>query len=346
MTNIAKEIYLANKDVFNVNQDEIVCGICLDILISPRQCNSCENNFCTKCFIGKCPYRCKDSETKESSRLLKNLLSKLKFECEKCLNIVDYDRAINHTCVFDTNCPLCFSGKITTINRIKFYEDKILKPVVEENIRLKNEIENYKELIAKSNQYINANQKKDIDINAFNYQAIEIENDLFPLKWDTKDKNKDSFILSNNNKTITIDFDGCWNCYYLNDVFNSDTIVTFKLKIKAFPKSDFSFHYIGFLNDNYGFDFECMCLSPKNAFYLHNEGTQLKEGSTVLLTNRKLEMLLDVENTLKFSIQGSTGNLKVYKDEAFIGEIIMSGKNFRFFVGKCNKGKIMYTLSD
>ena len=42
-------------------RDHLVCGICLEILTAPMECDNCRGLFCQKCISrwGKnCPYHC------------------------------------------------------------------------------------------------------------------------------------------------------------------------------------------------------------------------------------------------------------------------------------------------
>ena len=93
-TIIKDEIYIAFKE-------SVTCPLCLSILINPVMCMKCQNVFCKNCINewtkkdDKCPNRC--TEPNYQKCLGKNdILSKLKFKCEACENIIKYDEAKKH----------------------------------------------------------------------------------------------------------------------------------------------------------------------------------------------------------------------------------------------------------
>ena len=79
----------------------ITCEICKGILIDPIQCQKCNKIFCKKCNINpknkeKCKFGCQNAQVKPL-KIIKNVLSKLKFECKnKCGEVIPYDDYFNH----------------------------------------------------------------------------------------------------------------------------------------------------------------------------------------------------------------------------------------------------------
>ena len=96
--------------LYNAFKETVSCPLCLSILINPVMCMKCQNVFCKKCINewskkdDKCPNRC--NEPNYQKCLGKNdILSKLKFKCEACGNIIKYDESKNHlkSCYPDNN---------------------------------------------------------------------------------------------------------------------------------------------------------------------------------------------------------------------------------------------------
>ena len=82
-----------NKEHFKLIEYNVICSICSGVVVSPMQCLECENCFCESC-IGEwkrnkgqnsCPFRCKNPSFR-NSRLIKSLLSNLKFKCKNGCN--------------------------------------------------------------------------------------------------------------------------------------------------------------------------------------------------------------------------------------------------------------------
>ena len=90
-------------------RDSIVCSICSDILINPFMCCQCHNSFCKICLDelspnnDKCPCKCENPHFIKSLDKI-NILSKLKFKCEKCGGEILYDDFINH-------CTICVQNR-------------------------------------------------------------------------------------------------------------------------------------------------------------------------------------------------------------------------------------------
>ena len=93
-TVVEDAIYLGFKD-------SVICTICSNILINPVMCMNCQNVYCQKCIDGwskkdnKCPNRCENPNYKKSIEK-NNILSKLKFKCQKCGEEIFYDNVKSH----------------------------------------------------------------------------------------------------------------------------------------------------------------------------------------------------------------------------------------------------------
>ena len=101
MENYINENTIIKDELYNAFKESVTCPLCLSILINPVMCMKCQNVFCQKC-VGdwskkdeKCPNRC--TEPNYQRCLGKNeILSKLKFKCESCKMILEYNDAKIH----------------------------------------------------------------------------------------------------------------------------------------------------------------------------------------------------------------------------------------------------------
>ena len=94
-------------DIYNTNEVQnmkelIKCPICLNVLMSPVQCNKCNNCFCKLCINTyedskiKCPFRC-EYPIYQENKFVKNVLSILKFKCKNgCSEIIKYEELEKH----------------------------------------------------------------------------------------------------------------------------------------------------------------------------------------------------------------------------------------------------------
>ena len=163
---------LVNKEVFESITDIATCSICTGIVFQPLQCNKCENCFCKSCIaIWKqkdtlCPFKCSDSEFKDPSRIIKNMLSKLIFNCPfNCDKKINYDDLALHEskCVSETvKCPTCntivpknsidkksieeMSIRLEILTKQFEEKDEEMKQIKSENNQLRIENEKLKEL--------------------------------------------------------------------------------------------------------------------------------------------------------------------------------------------------------
>ena len=102
-----ERIELSPDDIYNKNEVEnmlelLKCPICLNILMTPVQCNKCNNCFCKLCIDHyqdskiKCPFRCENPAYLEN-KFVKNVLSILKFKCKNgCDKIIKYEELEKH----------------------------------------------------------------------------------------------------------------------------------------------------------------------------------------------------------------------------------------------------------
>lgn len=95
------EDYVIKDEIYDSIKDSIICQICRDIIVIPMKCMKCPNIFCIKCIEKwnsrnkTCPNRCQNPNYKYNEPMFKKL-SKLKFECKNCNNIIKYDDMRKH----------------------------------------------------------------------------------------------------------------------------------------------------------------------------------------------------------------------------------------------------------
>ena len=91
-------LYIAVKDLLD-------CPLCKKILKEPYICNECQNAYCKKCLekysnLKKCPFD--NKKTKFNFFIDRNeLLSKLKYKCKNCSEIVaqnDIEKHLKENC--------------------------------------------------------------------------------------------------------------------------------------------------------------------------------------------------------------------------------------------------------
>ena len=101
------KIEVSFEDIYNKNEaanmkDLLSCPICLNILISPVQCNKCNKCFCKICIDNYansksvCPFRC-ENPLYNTNKFVENVLAILKFKCTNgCGKIIKYEDLRNH----------------------------------------------------------------------------------------------------------------------------------------------------------------------------------------------------------------------------------------------------------
>lgn len=102
-----EKLEISPADIYNIDEannikELLICPICLNILISPVQCNKCNKCFCKSCIDiyrhtnTKCPFRCMNPLYLEN-KFVNNVLSILKFKCKnKCGKIINYQDLEKH----------------------------------------------------------------------------------------------------------------------------------------------------------------------------------------------------------------------------------------------------------
>ena len=110
---------VVDDEMYKAFKDFVKCPVCHNILINPMMCMGCQKAYCKKCVNewskndDRCPTRCKNP-TYQKSLEKNNMLSKLKFKCEKCGEKVDYESIEKHMEICDKD----------NINNIKKSEEK------------------------------------------------------------------------------------------------------------------------------------------------------------------------------------------------------------------------------
>lgn len=118
---------IIKNEIYNAFKNSVTCPLCFSILINPIMCMKCQSVYCKKCIDNwskdhqKCPKQCTDPYFQRC--IGKNdILSRLKFKCQNCESIFDYDNAKKHyeSCKKENKgkshsvkTPIC--GKLTKI---------------------------------------------------------------------------------------------------------------------------------------------------------------------------------------------------------------------------------------
>ena len=205
-----------NKDNFKLIEFNVICSICNGIVVSPVQCLECENCFCKICIESwkkksgdSCPFRCKNPSFKDS-RLIKSILSNIKFKCKNgCNEEIPYLELENH---YEENCP----------NIIKDYKQKYF------------ELQKKYLDILKKNKELEFQLNKNNHLNNNTFKSIYHSDILYDKTNSNSDWNCDICDSSYNAKTEkrfrceNCDFDICMKCkileeygYKFNNVFLS-----------------------------------------------------------------------------------------------------------------------------
>ena len=92
---------IVEDEIYNLFKDSVICPICKNILINPVLCLKCQDSFCQKCIDDKsknneeCLNKCSEPSFQKS--MGKNdILSKLKFNCQKCGGEYYYHEITKH----------------------------------------------------------------------------------------------------------------------------------------------------------------------------------------------------------------------------------------------------------
>lgn len=152
-----------NKENFKLIEYNVVCSICNGIVVSPVQCLECENCFCQSCIEewkkkqGKdsCPFRCKNPSFR-NSRLIKDILSNLKFKCKNgCNQEIPYFELEDH---YEEKCP---NLKIDYKLKYLEYKNKCMD-LLKKNLELENQLNKYRNQNNINNNSFKSAYHKDI----------------------------------------------------------------------------------------------------------------------------------------------------------------------------------------
>lgn len=92
---------VVKSEYYKAVKDSIICLICMDIIVDPIMCVKCQNVYCKKCIENwdrvnkQCPIKCPYTKYRKC-RVKAEILNKLKFECKKCKDIIDYENMPKH----------------------------------------------------------------------------------------------------------------------------------------------------------------------------------------------------------------------------------------------------------
>jgi len=101
MEDFIRQDTVIEDSIYSVFKDSVICPLCSNILINPVMCMNCQSVYCKKCIDEwseqdkKCPNKCENPNYKKSIEKI-NILSKLKFKCQKCGEEILYDNAKSH----------------------------------------------------------------------------------------------------------------------------------------------------------------------------------------------------------------------------------------------------------
>ena len=101
MEDYVNQSTLIKDEIAKIFLPSVICSLCKNILIKPVMCMKCQNAYCKKCIDKwkekneKCPNGC-DSADYQNNLSKKDILSKLKFGCDKCGQEILYDDAEKH----------------------------------------------------------------------------------------------------------------------------------------------------------------------------------------------------------------------------------------------------------
>lgn len=159
----------------------------------------------------------------------------------------------------------------------------------------------------------------------------QYEISLLDFKWDIESSNLLSCTIEEiNSTTIKVKYYGCDNQIFLKPKIKKGKA---SITIEATGTND-EYNFIGVTNENY--DNNCLCNAPNNAFYIYDSMVYLNSGFQVGIhisfkhsNNSIMKIDLNVENqTVSFNGK----------------EFSIFGKEFRFFVGKCNSDIVSYKI--
>ena len=320
------ESTIKNISDYNLIKDEITCEICQGILIKPKQCENCESIFCEKCinsWLSKnksCPKRCDKFVMKNCPKLMKKILDKLQIICPICKNEFNYDSFVHkhyEECLEEkkmVKCPLCVDCKIK-YKKLMEYNNRLK----EENNKILKELEIYKN---KLNELKKNNQPK--------------------LKWSKFQKFK-GFSLSDEDRKINIKYAGCYVIYYLDNWFSDKIEHSFGIHVNTFGNL-YDHIYVGFVNEKYNNNNNCLCCTPLNAFYIRIDEENIYYNGSSKSISTQLENKTNFSLRFNLDLRNNTLEFKDYDSDRSYGKVDILGNQFRFVVSKCNSGTVEYII--
>ena len=154
---------------------------------------------------------------------------------------------------------------------------------------------------------------------------------------------KNDFTLSNDNKTIKINYSSCYNTYVLDYDFIEELEYCLDISINTFG-IELDFIYLGFMNEKAknSENSNCLCRKPDNNFYIRIDNETIYEGRTEYKI--KLENIKKLNIRFILNLKTKKLEIKNYDNNNTYRVINVYGKIFKFFVQKCNCGTVEYTI--
>ena len=133
--------FISNYDEYKLLLDEMICPICLKVLLDPIECNECQAIICDNCyFILKSAEKncfnegCKGTYIK-ANKFVREILSNLSIKCHGCMkDNIKYTDYLSHikTCEGYLSSPILkklisINQKTEEIERLKKEKEKLVK---------------------------------------------------------------------------------------------------------------------------------------------------------------------------------------------------------------------------
>ena len=133
--------FISNYDEYKLLLDEMICPICLKVLLDPIECNECQAIICDNCyFILKSAEKncfnegCKGTYIK-ANKFVREILSNLSIKCHGCMkDNIKYIDYLNHikTCEGYLSSPILkklisINQKTEEIEKLKKEKEKLVK---------------------------------------------------------------------------------------------------------------------------------------------------------------------------------------------------------------------------
>ncbi len=148
--------FISNYDEYKLLLDEMICPICLKVLLDPIECNECQAIICENCyFILKSAEKncfnegCKGTYIK-ANKFVREILNSLNIKCYGCnsdnINYGDYLKHIQ-TCQGYLSNPILsklvsINKKTEEIEKLKKEKEELVKEVRKKNIISDQELRN------------------------------------------------------------------------------------------------------------------------------------------------------------------------------------------------------------